>query len=94
MARSKRAISAAILVGAIVVPGVINYVLVRNGLGTLGTVVWALGYGTGILALWYVWLRPLDLSGPGASEMRNAEDRATDSEAETDQPRSERETRG
>lgn len=78
MDRSKRAISAFILVGAIAVPGVINYFLAQSGLSTLGTIVWVLGYGAGVLGLWYIWLRPLDLSGPGESDLRDADERPND----------------
>lgn len=92
MVRSKRAVSAFVLVGAVVVPGVVNYALVQSGFGTLGTVIWVLGYGVGVLALWYVWLRPLDLSGPEESDPRDAGDRATEPEAS--RPRSNEEARG
>jgi hypothetical protein len=75
VAPSKRTVSAFVLVGAIVVPGIINYFLVRNGLETFGAIVWILGYGGGILALWHLWLRPLDLSGPGESDLQDTEKR-------------------
>ena len=78
MDRSKRTVSAFVLVGAIVIPGVINYFLAQSGFGTLGTIVWALGYGAGVLVLWYVWLRPLDLSGPGRSDLREMDERPDD----------------
>lgn len=31
----------------------------------VGQYVWAVGYATTIGVIWYVWLRPLDLQGPG-----------------------------
>lgn len=52
------------LVTVVVVPGLANAVLGRLGYPTLGSVVWAVGYGTGILFIWYAYLRPLSISGP------------------------------
>ena len=55
---------ALVLAVGVVGPGLANYFLAQGGYETLGTVVWALGYATMVLVLWYVWVRPLDLSGP------------------------------
>lgn len=85
MISSTRVRFALVLLGAIIVPGLANYVLVQNGFETLGIVVWGLGYGSGILVLWYVWLRPLDLTGPQGSDPREADNRTAESDA--DQPR-------
>lgn len=52
------------LLAVVVVPGLANAVLGRLGHPTVGTVVWAVGYGSGALMVWYVWIRPLDISGP------------------------------
>lgn len=56
---------AVVLVVGVIGPGLANYFLAQAGYETLGTIVWALGYATMVLVLWYVWVRPLDLSGPG-----------------------------
>lgn len=53
-----------IIAGGVVIPGVLNYVLEQAGASTLGAVVWALGYATMVVVVWYGWIRPLDLSGP------------------------------
>lgn len=52
-----------ILFLVVAVPGLANYVLTSNGFKILGTISWATGYGLGIFAIWYIWIRPLDLSG-------------------------------
>ena len=45
------------------VPGLLDYLLSTAGYVALGRAVWAGGYLTAILLIWYVWLRPLDLHG-------------------------------
>ncbi|MFD1647288.1 hypothetical protein [Haloarchaeobius litoreus] len=49
---------------AVIVPGVLKYLLTSAGFSFLGTVVWALGYGSFALAFWYAFIRPIDLTGP------------------------------
>jgi hypothetical protein len=53
---------AVILLIAIAGPGFANYILSTNGFQMLGTVIWWSGYGFGILAIWHIWIRPLDFS--------------------------------
>lgn len=48
----------------IVVPGLANGFLSSLGYPTVGSVVWALGYGVGVLFIWYEWIRPLDITAP------------------------------
>jgi len=55
---------ALVLAVGVIGPGLANYFLAQGGYETLGTIIWALGYATMVLVLWYVWVRPLDLSGP------------------------------
>ena len=56
---------AAIAVIGVVGFGIANFALGRLGAPTLGSAVWALGYLSTIVALWYVLLRPIDLdAGP------------------------------
>ena len=62
--RPPRSLFAALLVTGIVLPGVLNYFLTRANYDTLGTVVWVVGYLTMVGAIWYGWIRPLDLTGP------------------------------
>lgn len=53
-----------VLFVGIVGSGLVRYLLGVAGYNTLGRFVFILGYGTMVLVLWYVWLRPLDLTGP------------------------------
>ena len=55
-----------VLLAGITVPGLLVYWLSSIGASQLGEVVWALGYGTTILVIWYGWIRPIDfgLTGP------------------------------
>lgn len=53
-----------VLFVGIVGSGLARYLLGVAGYNTLGRFVFILGYGTMVLVLWYVWLRPLDLTGP------------------------------
>lgn len=62
MLASEKIQFATILAATIVIPGLVDYALSASGYGSLGGVVWALSYGLGIVALWFMWLRPLDLT--------------------------------
>lgn len=63
---SNRAAFVLVLASGIVVPGVLNYyVAVVLGHQMLGRAVWVIGYTAMVLVIWYYWLRPLDLTGPG-----------------------------
>lgn len=55
---------AALLGGGVVVWGLVDYALSQAGYSTVGAVVWAIGYLTTMLLIWYIWVRPLDLTGP------------------------------
>lgn len=48
----------------VIVPGLSAAAINALGYPTLGTVIWVFGYGSGILTVWYVWIRPLDLRAP------------------------------
>lgn len=56
--------AALIAAAGIAVAGVADYLLTTSGHVGLGRLTWAIGFGTTVLAVWYVWLRPMDLSGP------------------------------
>ena len=60
---SKQAFAMVLLIG-IIVPGFFLYLFESANRSSLGTLSWVLGYGTTIFVLWYVWIRPLDLTGP------------------------------
>ena len=55
---------AVVVAGGVVVPGVSNYALHEAGYPSLGTLVFAVGYGTMALLVWFGWLRHLELTGP------------------------------
>ncbi len=48
----------------VVVPGVLHYWLARAGFELAADAVWVGGYGLAVVAVWYWWIRPLDLGGP------------------------------
>ena len=48
----------------VIVPGVANWYLSQLGYPWVGSAVWALGYGLGVVYVWYDWIRPLDITGP------------------------------
>ena len=57
------------LVAIVVVPGLSAALLHSQGYSDLGSFTWVVGYGSGILAIWYIWIRPLDIRAPaGAGE--------------------------
>ena len=64
------------LVAIVLVPGLSAAFIHSQGYSTLGSFTWMIGYGSGVVAIWYVWIRPLDLGGSGA-------DGAEDSDSET-----------
>jgi hypothetical protein len=49
----------------VVTTGILVYVLERVGPPGAQELVWILGYGLTIFALWYLFLRPIDLRGGG-----------------------------
>ena len=63
MLESTKVQFAVMLAVTVVVPGLADYALSAAGYDSLGGIVWAVGYGLGIIAIWYVWIRPLDISG-------------------------------
>ena len=48
----------------IIVPGLANGLLSQWGYPWVGSAVWAMGYGLGVVFIWYEWIRPLDITGP------------------------------
>lgn len=62
----------------VVVPGLAAALLTSMGYGTVGTVVWTIGFGGGVLFVWYRWLRPIDLTGPNGTEHVDGADSAWD----------------
>jgi len=64
MALSERLKFALVLAGGIILPGLADYALAQAGYELLGIVVWVGGYLGAMVLIWYVWLRPLDMTGP------------------------------
>lgn len=57
-----------VLASGVILPGLAKYFLSAAGYPDLGSLVWVLGFGTMVFAVWYVWIRPLDITGPTGSE--------------------------
>lgn len=68
MGRRDKIALALAMVAIVVVPGITNAVLSDLGYEALGSVVWAVGYGSGAVFVWYVWIRPLDIRAPDGVE--------------------------
>ncbi|RBI61711.1 hypothetical protein DMJ13_13515 [halophilic archaeon] len=51
----------------VAVPGMAKYFLTESGYSTLGTVVFYTGYLTAAVAIWLIWVRPLELHGSGGA---------------------------
>jgi len=66
------------IAAVVIVPGLANGFLSRAGYPWVGSAVWALGYGLGVVYIWYQWIRPLEITGPegvgGADEDRDVSD--------------------
>ncbi|WP_299265946.1 hypothetical protein [Halorientalis sp.] len=60
---SEKAKFALVLSSGVVFPGLANYALGTAGYSTLGSLVWVFGYFGAVLLIWYIWVRPLDLTG-------------------------------
>lgn len=59
----KTLLGGGIAVGGVILTGILVYVLERIGPPGAQEIVWVLGYGLTIFALWYLFIRPIDLSG-------------------------------
>lgn len=56
-----RRLLVAVVAAGVVGPGVLNYAFTAAGYSTVGSAVWAVGYGIAALTVWYGWIRPLDI---------------------------------
>lgn len=63
MGRDEKLRFGAALAVGVLVPGLADYALNAAGYAALGSVVWATGYLTAMVAIWFIWIRPLDLHG-------------------------------
>lgn len=55
----------AVVTLGIIVPGLARRLLGEAGYATLGMAVFVLGYAGMVFVVWYGWIRPLDITGPG-----------------------------
>jgi len=65
---SEKVAFAAVLASGVLIPGLAKYFLSAAGYPGIGSLVWAVGFGTMVFVIWYVWLRPLEITGPIGSE--------------------------
>ncbi|WP_162224431.1 hypothetical protein [Halorussus amylolyticus] len=63
MGRAEKVRFGAALAIGVFVPGLADYALSAAGYPAVGGVVWASGYLTAMVAIWYIWIRPLDFHG-------------------------------
>ncbi|SEA32573.1 hypothetical protein SAMN04488065_2674 [Haloplanus vescus] len=61
------------LVG-IIGPGLGVYIFEQANLPLVADLVWIVGYGTAVLVVWFIWLRPLDLVGSRDQDVFTADD--------------------
>lgn len=57
-------LGAGIAVIGIVGTGTIDFLFSQYGSPAVGRAVWAVGFTLTVFALWYIVLRPMDISGP------------------------------
>lgn len=76
MSRRDRVLFGLSLLAVVVVPGLATAAFSRFGYETLATLSWLLGYGGGAVVLWYVWVRPIDITGPDGIAHLDGEDSA------------------
>ena len=75
-----------LLLAAVLLVGIAGTGIVRRQLGLLGynavgRVVYVLGYGGTVFAVWYGWIRPLDITGPDESrELTRPRDESAESD--------------
>lgn len=71
-------------------PGLGVTVLEEANLTLAADIVWIVGYGTTILVVWFIWIRPLDIVGTDAQDWSERDDtEESDRASDTDQQRSE-----
>jgi hypothetical protein len=63
LTRDKLLVAALLLVG-IAGSGIARRILGELGYSDLGAIVYILGYGGMVFALWYGWIRPMNITGP------------------------------
>lgn len=64
MSRRSKVAFGLTLAAVVILPGLANAFLASQGYDHLGSLVWAFGYGTGAVMIWFLWIRPLDIHAP------------------------------
>ncbi len=54
----------AVVFAGVIVPGLLSRFLHEVGLGNIATFVFGMGFFGVVIVVWYIWIRPLDLTGP------------------------------
>jgi hypothetical protein len=57
-----------VLATGVAVSGLADFALSQAGYGNVGAYVWAVGYAGTVLVLFFLYLRPIELTGPDGSE--------------------------
>ncbi|MFC6785049.1 hypothetical protein ACFQFH_19425 [Halobaculum halobium] len=79
-----RLLLAVVLVVGIAGTGIVRRQLGLLGFNELGRVVFILGYGLTVFAVWYGWIRPLDITGPGTDREISPSGSSLDEPTESD----------
>lgn len=61
MISERMKVGVAIIAFGVLVPGLVDNLLAQAGAPGLGALVWTVGFGSAVVALWYVVLRPLNI---------------------------------
>jgi hypothetical protein len=77
---SSRQFAIVVVLVGLIGPGLLVFVLEQANLARAADIVWVVGYGTAILVVWYIWLRPIELVGYEPSR----DDPATDPSESTE----------
>ncbi|WP_277553342.1 hypothetical protein [Halobaculum limi] len=72
-----------LLLATVLLVGIAGTGIVRRQLGVLGynglgRLVFILGYGGMVFLVWYIWIRPLDITGPSEERQVSREVTASD----------------
>jgi len=59
-----RSVVVTLVLGGIILPGVVSYLLDGAGYTLASDIAWVGGYALGVFLAWYGWIRPLDITGP------------------------------
>jgi hypothetical protein len=70
---SSRQLFVVVVLLGLIGPGLLVSVLEEANLATLADLVWIIGYGTMIVTIWYIWIRPMDLVGSAGLDISYSE---------------------